>query len=233
MIQLAPQAACRAYKLITHSGRQLSSTMNHKIKLTYFKTPGRAQPIRHAFALGDIPFEDDYVPFDEFAALQQSGTLPFRSLPLLTVDGKTFAESAAMLRFAGKLAGIYPKDPFAAMKVDMVVDALNPILSALQADKSEEARKKVLSDTFPRFFGAINKMYAGTNGPYLLGETISIADLKVAAFAGGMNKGGSGNLEHIPAGSIEQFAHLMACTKAVLREEKIKAWNEAHPELKD
>lgn len=202
--------------------------MPHTIKLTYFKAPGRAEPIRHALAIAGVDFEDEHVTFDQFPALRQSGAWPFLSLPIMTVDGATFAESAAMLRFAGKLGGLYPDDPVEAMKVDMVVDALEPILTAIFQDKSEEARKKVVEETFPRYFGAVDKMYAETKGPYLLGDKLTIADLKVASFAGSMNKGG--RLDHIPAGCLEQYTHLMACSKAVLQAEKVKEWNDAHPE---
>lgn len=207
-----------------------SITMQHTIKLTYFKAPGRAAPIRHALAIAGVPFEDIHVDFADLPSLQQSGSLPFRSLPIMTVDGKTFAESSAMLRFAGKLGGLYPTDAVEAMQVDMVVDALEPIVTAIFSDKSEEARKKVQEETFPRYFGAVDKMYAETEGkgPYLLGETLTIADLKVAAFAKDVNKGGK--IDHVPAGCLEKFEHVMKCAKAVGEVKKVKEWNEAHPE---
>lgn len=35
------------------------------------------------------------------------------------MDGVDYTQSTALLRYAGKLAGIYPEDPVAAMKVGL------------------------------------------------------------------------------------------------------------------
>ena len=63
--------------------------------------------------------QDTRVHFSEWAAMKS--TTPFGQLPLMTVDGKQYAQSGAMLQFAGKLSGLLPKDPYKALRVDEAV----------------------------------------------------------------------------------------------------------------
>ena len=74
-----------------------------KIVLTYFGFQGAGEKIRLALTLGGIEFEDRHVPFQEWAALKPS--TPYGQLPLMSMDGgEPFAQSSAMLRYAGKVA---------------------------------------------------------------------------------------------------------------------------------
>jgi hypothetical protein len=44
--------------------------MNSEIKLIYFDTEGRAEPIRLALFVGGIPFEDKRISGEEFGLLK-------------------------------------------------------------------------------------------------------------------------------------------------------------------
>eukprot|EP00954_Amorphochlora_amoebiformis_P027584 1386353-Amorphochlora_amoeboformis.AAC.2 len=59
----------------------------------------------------------------EFGKAQAAGEFKFGMVPILKVDDEQISESAAILRFIGKLSGLYPEDPIAALKVDEIVDA--------------------------------------------------------------------------------------------------------------
>ncbi len=150
------------------------------LKLTYFGLSGRAEATRLALHIGGVAFEDERISFEEFGALKAAGKLPFGSVPMLDVDGEVYAESGAILRYAGKLSGLYPKCEKAAMKVDMVADAIEPVLSASFSAKTPEAKQKIVDEMFPRYVSAIDEFYSQTKGPYLLGEELWVADLKIA-----------------------------------------------------
>lgn len=66
--------------------------------------------------------------FPEFAEVKQS--LPSGQLPLLEVEDETtgtkkvFDQSNAIMRYVGKLGGLYPSDPVEAMEVDLVIDTV-------------------------------------------------------------------------------------------------------------
>ena len=48
-------------------------------------------------------------------------------MPLLSVEGRgVFAQSHAQMRFAAKLGGVYPTDPFLAAQVDEALDCALP-----------------------------------------------------------------------------------------------------------
>lgn len=200
--------------------------MAPSIKFTYFPFAMRGEATRLALHIGGVPFEDERLSFEQFGAAREAGTFPFRSLPILTVDGEVFAESNALLRFAGRLGGLYPKCEKDAMKVDMVVDAVETLVNALFKDSSAEGRKEFIENAIPRYVGAINKMYAATEGPFLLGETMTVADVKLAGWASWMNSGKP--FEHIPEGSLEKYSNVMAASKAVMSNEKVKEWYAKH-----
>lgn len=182
-------------------------------------------PIRRALAYGDVPFDDERITGEEFTKRKMGGKLTFGSLPVMEIDGEMLAESDALLRYVGKLTGLYPEDPVEAVKVDMVMDALGTMSSKSGADSSEKARKEFVKNDIPRYTTPINDLYGKSDGPYLLGEKLSIADLKVNMFVDFLK---SGMLDHIPTDSLNAYEHIMAASKSVEKEPKIAAWIEAH-----
>ncbi len=191
------------------------------MKVTYFDLKARAEPTRLALHIAGVAFEDERIDFDDFPRLRSS--LPFCALPTLTIDGEVYAESNAMLRFAGKQGGdLYPKCDKAALKVDMIVDVMETVMEQIFRDKTPEGRAKFVAETLPRYVGAVDKIYAKSAGPYLLGDTVSIADIKLYCVLDGMNEGKQ--YDHVPAGVLDQFSHVMTARKAVAEHEKVKDW---------
>ena len=90
-----------------------------QLKLNYFDFHGgRAEPVRLALHIGGIAFEDHRFTFPEFAEFRK--TTPFGQVPTLEVDGLHLTQCDAMLRYAGKLANLYPTDPLQALLCDEV-----------------------------------------------------------------------------------------------------------------
>ena len=76
-----------------------------------------------------VAFEDKrFGDREEFAALKSKGAFPFGSVPVLHIEESdittTIAQSPAIMRYAGKLCGMYPDDPVAAALVDQVSDTI-------------------------------------------------------------------------------------------------------------
>ena len=84
------------------------------LRLRYFPFAGRAGAIRDALRIGNVRFDDVHVPLDRFSEQKAAGELPFGSLPVLDVDDgerrTSAAQSNAILRFVGRLTGLYPVD---------------------------------------------------------------------------------------------------------------------------
>ena len=108
-----------------------------KLILYYFSIPfWRAEVTRLALYMNDIEFVDHRISDTERDQFKKNGQLPngmiapFRQLPVLEVDGKIVAQTGAIARFCGKLAGMYPSDnDFNAARVDQIIEAAQDINS--------------------------------------------------------------------------------------------------------
>jgi len=183
-----------------------------KLKLTYFDGPWLGEPIRSTFKIGGIAFEDERIAFDAFPALKPS--LPFGSLPILTMDdGTVISQSGAILRYAGKLTGLYPECNIEAMKVDEAIGGIDDLFqefSKAKSSKSEEDKKKIVDENIPRYAGGLDKLFAkNSDGPFVLGEKISIGDCKLDMVMGMVSFFG------LPETCFDEFTHLLAASKAV------------------
>lgn len=199
------------------------------MKLTYLDMPGRAEPTRLALMLGGVDYEDSRFGFDQFATVKAKQ--PFQTVPSLEVDGEVLSESNAMLRFAGKKAGLYPTCEMEAFRVDMVVDAVEPPMNkgfgASFEDDKPAARAAILATEVPRCFGGAEKFYAKTNGPFLLGEKMTIADLKVMTVYRMLTEESMFKIGDVEA--FKAYPHIQAASKAVLSDPKVAAWVKANP----
>ncbi len=92
-----------------------------------FKTKGLAmqgEAIRLAAHYGLLPLEDVRITDEDFHHLKADGLLPFGQVPILEIEnGPTIAQSAAILRYIGRYAGLYPTEDFAqAAVIDSLLD---------------------------------------------------------------------------------------------------------------
>lgn len=75
------------------------------------------------------PLQTRPSPFPDFKDIKSS--LPTGQLPILEIESngkkKVVGQSAAILRYAGKLGGLYPTDDREAMEVDMLCDHIEDL----------------------------------------------------------------------------------------------------------
>jgi glutathione S-transferase len=179
-----------------------------QLKLTYFDFHGgRAEPARLAMAIGGIPFEDRRVSYSDFAEVRK-GT-PFGQLPTLHVDGTLVTQCEAINRYVGKLAGLYPTDPFQALLCDEVTYVveeagvrLGPTFR-MTGDAQKEARLALVNGSMPQYLGWLQSQLLARGGEYFADRRLTIADLKVFVDVRGLN---SGRLDHIPADLVQKVA---------------------------
>lgn len=109
---------------------------------------------------------------------------------MLDIDGKRFCESNSILRFAGRKANLYPHDIVDALRVDEILDMVEDALGALgptfslPAGEKEAARQKLAAPggAFHKVLSAIVKRQSENDGhPYVVGGTLTVADLKIQA----------------------------------------------------
>lgn len=76
--------------------------------LKYFDFHAKPEPIRLVFSIGHIKFIDDRFSFEDFPKRKAKGEFKFGQVPVLEVDGKSYAQTNAILRYTGKITGLYP-----------------------------------------------------------------------------------------------------------------------------
>ena len=179
-----------------------------KLKLTYFDMHGgRGEPVRLALAVGGIAFEDHRFAYSQFAEIRK--TVPFGQVPVLEVDGVQVTQCDAMLRYAGKLAGLYPTDALQALFCDEVMYVVEEASVKLgptfrmTGEEQKAARLALVNGSMPVYLRWLEKQLLAHGGEYFADKRLTVADLKVFVDIRGLN---SGRLDHVPTDLVEQVA---------------------------
>jgi glutathione S-transferase len=131
-------AAGVAFGWWLHGRKDAPGLRPKRIALTYFESKFYGEPIRMALFVGGIPFDDIRIKgnaegYAQVAEMRASGKLePFGQVPLLEVDGVSYTQSSALLRWAGSLSNLYPESAAGRLRCDMVEAALQDIKEALR-----------------------------------------------------------------------------------------------------
>ena len=115
------------------------------MELTHFDSSvgSRAFGIRVCFNHAGIDWKDNRVSYQDFIAAKKEGKFP-TGLPILKlVNGREITQSCAILRYAGKLCGLYPEDPLKAMVCDSILDTLTDLMAKAPQASSPEEKKKI------------------------------------------------------------------------------------------
>jgi prostaglandin-H2 D-isomerase / glutathione transferase len=108
------------------------------LELFYFDIPGKGEAIRLLAKHARLELKDTRLSRDEFEKLRDTGVLAFGQMPALLSDGKYIVQSAAILRFIGKITGHYPTDPYDAALVDSIMDAEIDLFMGLSVSRYRE-----------------------------------------------------------------------------------------------
>ena len=185
---------------------------NPKLRLTYFDMPGgRGQPARLAMEIGGIEFEDVRVPFSEWPKSREKA--PFHTAPFLEVGDSVIGQSNSISRYVGRLAGLYPEDPWQAALCDEILDAveecwmrLGPTMWIKDPEELKRART-ALAEVYTRFLQQFALRLKRAGGEFFADGRLTVADLQMITFTSAL---GSGNFEHIPKDLVQQVAPELA-----------------------
>ena len=179
-----------------------------KYKLTYFDIDGgRAEPMRIAFHVAGIDFDDNRITFDEFSELR-SGTR-FTCVPVLEIDGAQITQSNALSRYIGKMAGLYPVDDLQALYCDEVLGALEDLTHhfvrtfGLEGEEFRLAREKLVDGWLSIYLKGLDQLLIRGGGEYFANNQLTVADLR--AFVQ-MRSLCSGILDYVPTDIVQRVA---------------------------
>lgn len=200
------------------------------LRLTYFDSPGRAEPVRIALRLAGVPFEDVRLSFPQFAEAKARGDFPLGSVPVLDVDGVRLTQTAAMLRYAARLGdgSLHPSDAYAALVVDSALESLNdtfanaltPSLFERDAEKKLALRAAFAAGPMTRVFRYLEGLVERSGGPFVAGAALSVADLVLAAQLEQIRRGG---LDGLTAEHLAPYPRLVALADAYRAHPRIVA----------
>ena len=177
-------------------------------KLTYFNFDGgRGEPVRIALHAAGIEFEDERLSFEQFSEMRR-GT-PFSALPVLNIDGADVTQTNSLLRYVGKIAGLYPTDSLQALYCDEVMSAFEDVnhhvgqTLFLQGDELRLAREKLVDGWLTIFVRGLDKLLVRGGGEYFADNQLTVADLKAFVQVRSLR---SGILDHVPADLVDRLA---------------------------
>jgi glutathione S-transferase len=157
--------------------------------------------------------------------------LPLGSVPVMDVDGLRLTQTGAMLRYVGRLSntGLYPTDPFEAFVVDSCVDtfndtvsnALTPSMFERDMAKKLEMRVGFVAGPLTQACRYVEGLIARSGGPFLLGQTLTIADLLIASQVLTIQ---SGRLDGITADVLAPYPLLRGVAEAYVAHPRIQAY---------
>jgi len=183
------------------------------LKLHYFQLPGRAEATRLTLTIGGIAFEDHRFEFADWPAIKP--TMPNEQAPVLEVDSVLVPQTNAILRYAGKLAGLYPTDALAALHVDSWIDSIEDAGQTLAAshreadlEKKIAARKELQGENgkLTWWLKKLDGRLAANNG-LCVGDAVTIADIALFTWTSGLV---CGFMEGIEKSYLDSFPHVQA-----------------------
>ncbi len=138
-------------------------------------------------------------------------TPPFGQFPYMELDdGTCLAQSATLIRYAGKRGGLYPSSgsEVDGYKAEAILDQINDCAAATYGPMfaqgvSDEERAKLketaLKEKLPGLFKGLVAQIKSSGGPYFFGSEPTFADVTLYAFAEGFAARGYSWTEVEPA----------------------------------
>ncbi|KHJ81993.1 glutathione S-transferase protein [Oesophagostomum dentatum] len=160
--------------------------------------------------------------------------MPFGQMPILEVDGKQLAQSLAIVRFLARKFGFAGKTPFEEALVDSIADQFKDFTNeirpmarvALGFEEGDLAKltKEVFLPARDKFFGYITKFLKANKSGYLVGDSLTFADLYLAEASSEFAK-------KIPT-LYDGFPEIKAHAEKVRSIPALKKWIETRPQTK-
>lgn len=215
-----------------------------EVKFTYFDIKAHVgEKVRLALALSGTDFKDNRVAFADWTALKP--TMKYGTLPVIDVDGKLYHQSAAILRWAGRLGdgSLYPVDDIETfMTIEEMLGLAADMASAWMPclftsmgrhekyghpkewkDKDETVkrlRETFVAEQLPAFMAHLTTQLEKT-GAFLAGDKPTIADCQLLPQ---VKYYCSGIADHVPKTCLDQFPVVLAWIDRMHRLPALKKW---------
>lgn len=196
-----------------------------KPKLAYFNfNGGRGEDCRLALHAAGVDFEDDRVDPPTWGA--RKPTTPYGALPTFERDGKTLGQSNAILTLIGRENGMHPTDLWEAGRHEAILNAVEGLRSTVEKvmtvkdpEKKKAAREEMAAGPLQSWGGYFEAQLG--DGPFLGGDKLFVADLKLWVVMKWFRTGG---IDHVEKTVFDGFSKLTAHYNAVSNHPAVKSW---------
>tara|TARA_B110001452_G_scaffold256489_1_gene249873 strand:- start:890 stop:1573 length:684 start_codon:yes stop_codon:yes gene_type:complete len=202
-------------------------------EVIYFDTPGFAEVSRFCLGISGLEWKNTVVDWDGYLKLKNQGELPWGFLPIIRTPEGTIAESNALLRYTGALAGLEPKDLYTRAKVDEMVEVINgwrtsftPTFSIDDLDEKIAARQALFAEDgkMDLAMKAISEVFEQSSTGWLANtESMTIADVKGFIDTFMLF---SGQFDGITADMLANYPSLLAFHEKMSNEPMVKNYYE-------
>ena len=231
------------------------SGFSKKVKLTYFPIEAEGEKVRLALHVAGVPFEDHRVQGAEWQALKP--TTPNGQIPLLQIDdGEYITQSGAMARWAARQGkgDLYPvEDIEKCFVIDECIGyfedhardwqpalhiGLNPTKFGYPSDfaSSDEGkamiknmRETYAAEILPKSMDLLIKQLKKSGGPFLCGDSLTLADLWWIPRLKYLR---TGVADHLPTTCLDGMPEILAYMDAVYAHPSVASWYSI-PHIKD
>ncbi|CAE7686835.1 unnamed protein product [Symbiodinium sp. CCMP2456] len=222
-----------------------------KITLTSFNMRTAAEEkVYLALVMTGTEFENKFVDFMDWGKVEAPQT-PFNQQPIMTVtdpDGtvKTFAQSAAMMRWAARKLDstdtLYPADPDKMLEIEEAISLSDDMAKAWQPalnmgeglhakyghpqvwpefqDTVKKLRETFIAESLPLFMFQFSHKLEAT-GAFFCGDKPTIADLQILAQLRYFTRG---EADHVPADCLAPYTAVTSWMDRMYAIPQIKAW---------
>ena len=194
------------------------------IKLTYFDFSGsRGEECRLALAVAGIDFFDDRVKGEQWP--ERKPFTPFGEMPVLEIEGEgVLAQSNAILGLIGTRYGLLPGDSFEAARHISLLNAIEDMSRQISvtfpmADEEKKKAREALADGYMKDWA--NNIVKQIKGPFVAGDTISVADIKLFVFLQWVK---NGDLDYVATNYFDGYPELNVLFDAVSNHPKVIQW---------
>uniref|UniRef100_A0A8C6IFT7 glutathione transferase n=1 Tax=Mus spicilegus TaxID=10103 RepID=A0A8C6IFT7_MUSSI len=162
--------------------------MTGKPVLHYFNGRGRMESIRWLLAAAGVEFEEElFETHEEFEKLIQGGTLMYEQVPMVEIDGMTWVQTRAILRYVvWKEPGGTTRHGGARLQsqIDMYVEGLRDLSDMimyfpLSLLEEKEMNLEYILHRATRFFPVYEKALRDHGQDFLVGNRLSLTDVQL------------------------------------------------------
>ncbi|KAM5256093.1 glutathione S-transferase A1-like [Ctenodactylus gundi] len=158
--------------------------MGGKPVLHYFNARGRMESIRWLLAAAGVEFEEKIVTCPEdLEKLNNEGSLMFQQVPMVEMDGMKLVQSRAILNYIATKYNLYGKDAKERLLIDMYSEGMADLYEMtmqfpmMPPDQKDAKLASIKDRTRNRFLPAFEKVLKSHGQDYLVGNTLSRADV--------------------------------------------------------